>query len=54
MYDEKGRDILNAVDYVDHIGADTLIGGTGKDILQGDIGDVTMGGGDADQFEVVI
>ena len=44
----------NYVDHVDHMGADTYIGGTGKDILQGDIGDVTMGGGDADQFEVVI
>jgi Ca2+-binding RTX toxin-like protein len=33
LYGEKGRDVLNAVDHVDHIGADTLIGGTGKDIL---------------------
>ena len=54
LYGEKGRDVLNAVDHVDHMGADTLIGGTGKDILQGDIGDVMMGGGDIDQFEVFL
>jgi hypothetical protein len=54
LFGEKGRDVLNAVDHVDHIGADTLIGGSGKDILQGDIGDVMMGGGDVDQFEVFL
>ena len=54
LYGEKGRDVLNAVDHVDHMGADTLIVGTGKDILQGDIGDVMMGGGDVDQFEVFL
>ena len=45
---------LNAVDHTDHMGSDTLIGGTGKDLLQGDAGDVMMGGGDVDQFEVFI
>ena len=54
LYGEKGRDVLNAVDHVDHMGADTLIRGIGKDILQGDIGDVMMGGGDVDRFEVFI
>jgi hypothetical protein len=54
LYGEKGRDVLNAVDHVDHIGADTLIGGAGKDILKGDIGDVMMGGGDDDHFEVFL
>lgn len=54
LYGEKGRDVLDAVDHVDYIGVDTLIGGTGKDILQGDIGDVMMGGGDVDQFEVFL
>ena len=42
------------MDHVDHIGADTLIGGTGKDILQGDIGDVIMCGEDVAQFEVFL
>ena len=54
LYGEKGRDVLNAVDHLDHMGADTLIGGSGKDILKGDIGDVMMGGGDVDQFEVFL
>ena len=54
LYGEKGRDVLNAVDHVDHMGADTLIRGIGKDILQGDIGDVMMGGGDVDRFAVFI
>ena len=54
LYGEKGRDVLNAVDHVDHMGTDTLIGGTGKEILQGDIGDVMMCGGDIDQFEVFL
>jgi hypothetical protein len=54
LYGEKGRDVLNAVDHVDQMGADTLIGGTGKDILKGDIGDIMMGGGDVNQFEVFI
>ena len=54
LYGEKGRDVLNAVDHDDHIGADTLIGVTGKDILQGDIGEVMMGAGDIDQFEVFL
>ena len=54
LYGEKGRDVLNAVDHVDQMDADTLIGGTGKDILQGDIGDIMMGGGDVDQFEVFL
>lgn len=54
LYGEKGRDVLNAVDHVDQMGADTLIGGTGKDILKGDIGDIMMGGGDVDQFEVFL
>ena len=51
---EPDTDTGNYVDHVDHMGADTYIGGTGKDILQGGIGDVMMGGGDVDQFEVVI
>ena len=54
LYGEKGRDVLNAVDHLDHMGADTLIGGSGKDILKGDIGDVMMGGGDIDPFEVFL
>ena len=54
LYGEKERDILNAVDHLDHMGADTLFGGSGKDILKGDIGDVMMGGGDVDQFEVFL
>ena len=51
---KRGGMLLNAVDHVDQMGADTLIGGTGKDILQGDVGDIMMGGGDVDQFEVFL
>lgn len=54
LYGKKGRDVLNAVNHVDHMGADTLIGITGKDILQVDIGDIMKGGGDVHQFEVFL
>jgi len=54
LHGEKGRDVLNAVDHVGHMGADTLIDGTGNDFLLGDVSDIMIGDGDVDQFEVFL